>query len=181
MPTDTTYGIICDATNIEAVKKVYEAKNRDFSKPLILLVSDILMLKDYVKGIDSLTQEIINNYWPGPLSILFLKNAKISDLVTAQSPYVAIRIPKSKYLMELIQKIGKPIVATSANISGSNVILNINEIAENLKKKVDFIVDGGTIKSEASTLIKIENNQIFILREGEIAKKIKKDYPNLIG
>ena len=80
-PTDTVYGIMADATNDEAVKKVYEAKKRSFDKPLIVLVNSTEMLNDYVLEIDDITKRIINKYWPGPLTILFKKNNKLSKYV----------------------------------------------------------------------------------------------------
>ncbi len=176
IPTDTTYGIICDATNIEAVKKVFVTKKRSSNKPLIILVSDINMLKEYTKDINSLETEIIEKYMPGPLSILLPKNNNIDDLVTASSPLVGIRIPNNQDLITLITKINKPIIATSANISGDDVITNANEINNELLKNIDYVDDGGTITSVASTIIKIENDKIKFLREGKLAETIKKDF-----
>ena len=175
MPTDTTYGIVCDATNDEAVKKVFRAKERDFSKPLIILVSDINMLEEYTEDISPLTKQVISKYWPGPLSILFLKSPKISDLVTASSPYVAIRMPDDSNLINLIKKINRPIVATSANISGSEIITDVKTIEKELLAKIDYIVDGGIITSSPSTLIKVDD-KIQILRRGILASQIQKDF-----
>ncbi len=176
MPTDTTYGLVCDATNEEAVKNVFKAKERDFSKPLIILVSDLNMLEEYTQNISDLEKQIVSKYWPGPLSILFLKNAKISDLVTAGSPYVAIRMPNDANLRNLIKKIKRPIVATSANISGSEIITDVKTIEKELLAKIDYVVDGGIITSSPSTLIKVENDKIQILRSGILTSQIKKDF-----
>ncbi len=176
MPTDTTYGIVCDATNLEAVKRVYEIKKRDFSKPLIILVSDYNMLNDYAFINTDLEKEIIHKYWPGPLSILFKKKDSISDLVTANSPMVAVRIPLDNGLRDIIKKVNKPIIASSANISGSDVITNIKEIEKDLLASIDKVYDGGKINCLPSTLIKITNNNIVILRDGLLSEKIKKDY-----
>ena len=73
IPTDTIYGIVADATNEDAIKKVYEVKQRDYNKPLIILVSSIKMLKNYVKDISSIEENLIKKYWPGKLTILFKK------------------------------------------------------------------------------------------------------------
>ncbi len=180
IPTDTTYGIICDATNEEAVKKVFLAKKRDFNKPLIILASNIEMVYKYTKEISPLEEEIIKNFWPGPLTILLKKNNLISDLITANSPLVGIRIPLNKDLQELIESLNKPIVATSANISGEGVITDVTKISKELRQKIPYIVKGNKISSIPSTLIKVnDNKQIVILREGIMASQIKekfKDY-----
>ena len=175
MPTDTTYGIVCDATNDMAVKKVYEVKRREYTKPLIILVSDEVMLTKYVKKISPLTKKLMTNYWPGPLSILFLKNEHLSKYVSANE-YVAIRIPQDEALRKLIAHLNRPIVATSANISGDAVITIVNEISEELKKEIPTIVDGGNLTSVPSTLIKVEKEKITILRAELLAEKIKHDF-----
>ena len=82
-PTDTVYGIMADATNDEAVKKVYEAKKRSYDKPLIVLVNSIEMLSDYVLKIDDKSKEIIEKYWPGPLTIILPKSSKVKSFSRA--------------------------------------------------------------------------------------------------
>lgn len=176
IPTDTTYGLICDATNVEAVKKVFMTKERDFTKPLIILVSDKEMLSKCVKEVNDLEQKLINKYWPGALSILFLKSDFINDYVTAKSPYVAIRMPDNQKLLNFIKKIGRPIVATSANISGDDILTDVKKVENKLLKKVNLIVDGGVVDSKPSTLVRVVDEKIEILRSGIVAEQIKKDY-----
>lgn len=180
IPTDTTYGIVCDATNEEAVKNVFIAKKRDFNKPLIILVSNFDMLKKYAAYISNLEEKIIKKYMPGKLSILIKKNNLINDLVTASSPYVAVRIPDNKELLDLINTFNKPIVATSANISGSDIITNVEDIESDLLNSIDYIYDGGILESTPSTLIKVENEKIIFLREGILTEQIKKDFKDYI-
>ena len=91
VPTDTVYGIMGDALNEKAINKVYEAKKRDYSKSLLLLVSDKLMLNNYVYIENKLEQELIDKYLPGKLTILLKKKNNISDLITNHSEYVGIR------------------------------------------------------------------------------------------
>ena len=180
IPTDTTYGIVGDATNDEAVKKIFQVKKRDLSKAMPILVSDKEMLKRYVTNISELEQEIIDKYTPGKLSILLPKNDQVSKYVSP-NPYVAIRIPDNEFLKELLTKLDRPIVATSANISGIDVISSLDELEHELKNEIDYIYDGGKLTTVPSTLIKIENEKITILREGEIANKIKKEFANYIA
>ncbi len=180
IPTDTTYGIICDATNDDAVRKVFLAKKRDFSKPLIILASDIEMVKKYTKKINDLEKEIITKFWPGALTMLLPKNSLISDLVTSSSPLVGIRIPNDKHLQEIIKTLDAPIVATSANISGEEVITVVTNIDKELLKNVSYVCYGDKISSIPSTLIKVNENKISFLREGLLTPKIKDEFKNNI-
>ena len=179
-PTDTVYGISADIENTKAIEKVYQAKNRDKNKPLLLLVNNEEMLKKYTKKLTNLEKEIIKKYLPGKLTILLLKNDKVPDNITAGSNLVGIRIPDNNDLIQIINKLGHPIISTSANISGQNTITNPQKIDQNLLKYISYIENIGTVNSEPSSIIKIENNQIKIIREEKIAKQIIKDYPNNI-
>lgn len=174
LPTDTVYGIIADATNESAALKVFEAKKRE-KKPLIVMVSSIEMLYKYAE-VNELQKKLIDKYWPNTLTILFKKKDTISNTITADSSYVAIRMPNNKYLLELMNKLDKPLISTSANISNEKVITNINLIDEELKKYISYIQDGGEMSDVASTLIKAEDNKITFLRQGTLTDKIKEDF-----
>ena len=176
VPTDTVYGIIADATNEEAIKKVYMAKRRSFSKPLIIMVSSIEMLKKYVKNISDVEKRLIEKYWPGRLTILFKRNNKISDLLTNGGDYIGIRLPDNKELCKLMNMLNKPLVSTSANISDNMTITEISMLEDELKNSISYIVDGGILDDLPSTLIKVEDEKIIFLREGELASNIRKDF-----
>lgn len=176
IPTDTVYGISVDMTNEKAIKKVYEAKNRDKSKPLILLVSSVDMLRKYTEKLNQLEEEIIKKYLPGKLTLLLHKNNKVSDEITSGSNLVGIRIPDNKELIKIIDKIGNPIISTSANISGKTTITNPKEIEKEMLKHISYVEDAGTINNEPSSIIKIENEKIIVIRKESIAKQILKDY-----
>lgn len=180
IPTDTVYGIIADATNTKAIKKVYEVKKRDLSKPLIILVSNMDMLKEYVKELNDLEKEVMDKYFPGALTIILKKNDKVSDLLTAGNDTIGIRIPDNKELCRLIDLIHKPIIATSANISNNETITNVGEIDKVLRRQVKYIYDGGVITNVASTIIRIDNNKIIFLRDGDLSRKIKEDFKDKI-
>lgn len=168
VPSDTIYGIIADATNEEAVRKVYEVKQRDFSKPLIVIVSSYEMLKEYVLEINSIEEKIIEKYWPGKVAILLKKNDKIPSIVSSGSDLLALRYPIDKDLIELMNRLNKPLILTSANISGDDVITNVDEIKDELRNNVSYIYDSGIIKGNASTLVKVVDGEIIILRKGDI-------------
>ena len=174
MPTDTIYGIIGDATNEDVINKVYEVKERPHDKPLLILVSNLSMLHELVTEIPKETEKIINKFWPGPLTILFKKSSKVSDVLTANSSLVAIRMPNDKLLLNIMNHLNRPLISTSANISSHDAITNPNQLEEKMKEKIDLIVDEGTVNNEASTLITIVNGKIEILREGSLTEKIRK-------
>ena len=172
LPTDTVYGIAVDALNEESVKRIYNLKHRDISKPCCILVSDIDMIKRFTENITPLEEKIIGNFSPGALTIVLEKNNKIPSVVTANLDTVGVRIPDNKFLIELIKKIGSPIVATSLNISGEESNTSIKNMPDEIRQNVDLIVDGGEAKiGKASTIVIVKNNKIEILREGPITKE----------
>ena len=174
IPTDTIYGISADAINIDAIKKVDEAKHSN--KPHLMLVSSIDMLKKYVLEINDIEEKLINKYWPNTLTILFKKNNLVSDELTKGSEYIGIRMPNNELLLELINKFNKPILSTSANITNKDVITKIDLLEDELKEKISYIYDGGELVDTASTIVKVENNKIIFLREGILSEQIKKDF-----
>lgn len=168
VPTDTVYGIVADATNIEAVKNVYLAKKREFNKPLIIMVSSIEMLNEYIQGMNEIENKLIKKYWPGKMTILLKKNDKIPDVVTANSDFVGVRYPDNKELIELMNITNKPLISTSANIAGDDTIISVDMIDKALREEISYIYDGGIIESNPSTLVRVVNDKIDILRKGDL-------------
>ncbi len=175
IPTDTVYGIIGDATNVDVIHKIYEVKKRDYSKPLILMISGIEMLERYVGEISELERQLIDKYWPGKLTILFKKNDNVNELITSGSKLVGIRYPDNKEIIELIKEIDKPLISTSCNISSKDVITSINMLEEDISKYVSYVYDGGTLSDTSSTIVKVDE-KIEILREGELAVLIREEF-----
>lgn len=175
IPNDTIYGIICDALNEKTIKKIYELKNRDYSRPMLILVSDINMLKKCCKSINQLEERLINEYLPGELTIILNKSSYIPSIVSNKDT-VGIRIPNDENLIKIISGLGNPIVSTSANISNKESITDISMLEDEIRDNVDFIYDGGTINKKPSTIIKVENNKIVILREGNLSSDIRKKF-----
>ena len=169
VPTDTVYGIIGDALDEAVIHKVY-------SKPLILMVSDISMLKKYVLEINDLEQRLIERFWPGKLTILFKKNELISDLITSGSDLVGIRFPDNKELVDVIKKLDKPLISTSCNISTRDVITNVSLIEKELLDKISYVYDCGEMSDVSSTIVQVVDNKINILREGELVSLIKEEF-----
>lgn len=176
MPTDTVYGIMADALNEVAVRKIYEIKGRDYNKPLIVLVNSYKMLNKYTENITKLENKLIKEFFPGPLTIILKKNENINELITAGGDTVGVRIPNNKELLEIISKLDRPIVSSSANVSDEDVITDISMLNDELVTHVDYIYDGGKILNKSSTIIKVENEIVKILRDGELAEVIKEKY-----
>lgn len=155
-PTDTTYGIGCDATNLSAVKKIFELKGRDINKPLSLAFSNLDMLKKFT-DVSKIPDRILKKLFPGPVTILLPKNELIADAITAGSPKVGARIPDYHKILELIEELGKPIITTSANPSGEADPVSADEIT----LPVDFIVSGECKYKKPSTIIDIEKKVLI--------------------
>lgn len=172
-PTDTVYGIGTNAYDKDACERIYEVKGRSKNKPLSILISDISMLKEMVKNISEVEQKLIDAFWPGPLTIKFKKREGIlPSVVSASDEYVRIRLIKEGLIYKLIKTSGVPIVAPSANLSGSSTGTKIENIVKELGGKVDYILDCGDIESDTvSTIVQVENGQVLIIREGKIKKE----------
>lgn len=171
-PTDTVYGIMGDALNLEAVKKVYEAKHRAYNKPLILLMDSYEMIKEYTLDISEEEDRIMREFFPGLLTIILKKNDKIDDLISGGMDTVGIRIPGNEDLIRIIKKLGRPIFSTSANISDEEVITSIDKLDRRLLKYIDYVEDGGEIVAASSTIVKVDNKEMKILRNGILADKV---------
>ena len=174
LPSDTVYGLFADSLNVNAILKVDSIKNSN--KPHLILVSNYEMLNKCVNSMSKLHKKIINKYWPGPLTILFEKSDLIPNELTKNSNLVGIRMPDNKMLLDIINEYNKPLLSTSANNSGENVIVKIEDLSDNIRSRVSYIYDGGVLNNEASTIIKIDSNKIIFLREGSLTNKIKEDF-----
>ncbi len=176
LPTDTIYGLMCDATNIEAVDKIYRMKNRDYSKPMLILVSNIDMLNKYCKVENGTEKMLIDKYFPGEMTIILKRKEDIPLLVTSGKDTIGVRIPNNKELLSIISKLDRPLVSTSANISNSINITSIDLLDERIKKEADYIYDGGVVNNNASTVVKVDDNKVVILREGNLSQDIRDNF-----
>ena len=171
-PTETVYGIGANALNKEAVSKIFKAKGRAGDNPLIVHISNINMLDKLVKQPNQIEKKLMENFWPGPLTIILNKKEIIPNIVSAGLKTVGIRFPSNKIAQELINFCGCPIAAPSANISGKPSGTKIEDIIEELDGKVDYILDGGMVDiGVESTVIIVINEEVHILRPGKITKE----------
>ncbi len=166
-PTDTVWGLGCDATNEEAVAKIYQIKQREESKSLIVLVDSLDMLKDYVDVISSKTLEIITNA-KKPTTIIYRNPKGLAKNTITKDNTVAIRIVQNKFCQKLISEFGKPIVSTSANISGASTPMSFKEIETSILDAVDYVVNLHQERTsvQSSRIIRIlQDETIEVIRE----------------
>ncbi len=171
-PTETVYGIGANALDKEAVSKIFKAKGRECDNPLIVHVSRYSMIYDIVKHVSSVEELIIRQFMPGPITLILPKKDNIPYNVTGGLETVGIRMPNNIVAVDLIEYAGVPIAAPSANISGKPSGTNIDDIKDELNGKVDYIIDtGNTSIGIESTVVKVENGVVNILRPGKITKE----------
>ena len=167
IPTDTLYGLVASAFIESAVEKVYNLKNRDEKKSLIILISDIEDLTKFGVEITEKAKNFIKNFWPGKVSVIFKFNNKKLSYLDRMDGTLAFRLPKNDKLITILRETG-PLVAPSTNPEGMPPAKNTGEAKKYFGEGVDFYIDGGEINSLPSTLVKIEGDDIKILREGAV-------------
>lgn len=167
-PTDTIWGIGCDATNTQAVEKIFRIKSRNENKSLLILVNGDSMLDRYVSEIPEIVYEL-TSVSDSPLTIIYPKGKNLADGVCAEDGSVGIRICNDEFCSELIGRFRKPIVSTSANFSGKPSPENFGQIEKSVIDAVDYVVkyrQDDRQKQSASPVIKVElNGTIKIIRK----------------
>jgi L-threonylcarbamoyladenylate synthase len=167
-PTDTIWGIGCDATNIAAVDKVYRIKSRSEAKSLIILLDDIDKLSTYIEKVPDITSDLLDSI-TNPVTIIYSNARKLAKNVIASDGTIAIRIVKDDFCAELIRRFGKPIVSTSANISGYDPPAVFSMVADEIKNSVDYIVkykQDYFNRSKPSTIIRLRDDGMYTVIRG---------------
>ena len=170
VPTETVYGLAADATNAEAVARVYEAKGRPSFNPLIVHVPD-LVAAERIGDFSSVARELAKAHWPGPLTLVVpLKpGAEIASLVTAGLPTIALRVPAHPAMQALLKAAGRPLAAPSANASGSISPTRAEHVRKSLGGRIPLIIDAGpTERGIESTIVAATGGELRLLRRGPI-------------
>ncbi len=165
-PTDTVWGIGCDATSEEAVSKIFKIKQRSESKSLIILVDGIEMLQKYVPEIPMTLIDLVKKT-SNPTTIIYNNPKGLANNVVASDNTVAVRIVQNEFCRKLISAFGKPIVSTSANSSGDTTPKSFKEINQSILDSVDYVVDlqREEVNDKSSTILKVDNNgKVIVLR-----------------
>jgi|TARA_B100001063_G_scaffold243707_1_gene274925 L-threonylcarbamoyladenylate synthase len=182
IPTETVYGLACNALNTEAVRKVFEIKNRPKNDPLICHTDSVNKIKKYVIDFPKEAEIVAETFWPGPITILLKKNNLIPDITTSNSDYVAFRIPDNKITLNILKELDFPLAAPSANKFEYISPTNTDHVSLNFKVGIDYILDGGICSvGIESTIISFEKNKIMIHRLGGVTlEEIKKKAGNCL-
>lgn len=178
-PTETVYGLGADAFKAESVAKIFEVKKRPSFDPLIVHISKKEDLKRLWKEIPALAEKLIEKFWPGPLTIVAEKNESVPDIVTAGLSTVGVRMPASLAALNLISQAASPIAAPSANLYGYTSPTTAQAVLDDLGSSIDAVLDAGPTKiGIESTVIKLEGNEIVLLRPGGVSvEELKKIAP----
>lgn len=152
-PTETVYGVGANGLDKNAIKKIYEAKQRPLNKPISLLVSNIDMIENVAKDITNIEYSIIEKFFPGPLTIILKKKETIPDILTAGSDTIGIRMPANDIALNLINYAGVPLATPSANLSGKPSGTNLKDIIKDFDGNVDCFIDDGPSKIGLALLL----------------------------
>src|SRR3954447_2977920 len=170
IPTETVYGLAADATNAEAVARIYEAKGRPSFNPLIVHVPDFAAA-DRIGMFDRRARELAQRYWPGPLTLVvsLREESGIASIVTAGLPTIGIRVPDHPAMQALLRAAGRPLAAPSANASGSISPTRAEHVLKTLGGRIPLIIDAGaTDRGLESTIVAATGGPLRLLRPGPI-------------
>ena len=171
-PTETVYGLGADGLNSIAVSKIFEAKQRPTFNPLILHINSAEMLNKIAVVNNERIKSLINAFWSGPLTLVLPKKNIVPEIVTAGYETVAVRMPNNKIALQLIEELGNPIAAPSANSFGKLSPTSAQHVVKQLGEMIDIVLDGGNCSvGVESTIVEITETKNYLLRPGGIAKE----------
>ena len=171
IPTDALYTIVADPMNLHAVGRVFKAKGREPQRSLPLLVTDILMAEELAKELTTRFYLLARKFWPGPLTLIVPAAAKVPLKVTGNTGRLAMRQSKSPVADALLETLGKPLISTSANISGQPTGRNGIDVFFMMDGAVDLVLDGGHCVGAGSTTVDVTEPYWKLIKEGAIGEK----------
>jgi L-threonylcarbamoyladenylate synthase len=181
-PTETVYGLGADGANPLAVARVFELKKRPHFDPLILHVSNRDWISQFARNVPKAAVALMDRFWPGPLTLILEKTAAVPDIVTAGLPTVAIRMPLHEVALHLIEEVGRPIAAPSANPFGYISPTSAEHVADMLRDQIPLILDGGKCSyGLESTIVSFGQNGVRVHRYGAIGtEELNEVVPHLL-
>jgi L-threonylcarbamoyladenylate synthase len=171
IPTDALYALVADPFNLHAVGKVFQAKGREIHRSLPLLVSDLLMAEDLASDLSTRFYLLARKFWPGPLTLIVPASAKVPLKVTGNTGRLALRQPRSAVANGLMNWLGQPLIATSANISGMPTSRSGIEVFGTMDGRIDLVLDGGGCPGLGSTTVDITEPYWRLIKHGVIEEK----------
>lgn len=164
-PTDTIYGIGCDIFNRKGVRKIYQIKQRDPRKPFSFICADLSDVSNYAQ-VSNFAYKIMRRHLPGPYTFVLEATRAVPDLLTTRQKTVGIRIPDNPIALSIVKELGHPLVTTSVNVSGEDIMNDPYDIHQELGNHLDVVVDGGIVTGDPSTIISLIDDRVELLREG---------------
>lgn len=170
-PTDTAYALGCDATQVLALKKIFKIKKRDQDKTLPLIISSLTAANEWA-DFSGQEKKIAEQYWPGPLTMILKARSSVLTKDVIKDGCLAMRVPDNKIAQDISFYLQAPLISTSANLAGSGTFYKIKDVLESLDSQIDlidYIIDAGDLPEKGvSTIIKVDDSEIKIIREGVI-------------
>lgn len=171
-PTDTIYGLGCNAFNAQAVERVYAIKKRPYNQPVLVLIGSLIRLEDLVDEITLKAQRLLNVFWPGPVTFVFRAKSSVHNCILSEDGKIGIRLPKHELCRRLCDLSDVPVLSTSANISGMPQTGNIDILKNIFAKEVDLLIDSGNCASiTVSTIVDVSGTEPVVLRDGVISRE----------
>jgi len=171
-PTSGLYGLGADALNRLAVERVYRVKQRDFGKPILVLIKDALDLKKVCTQVPELAIRMMAAFWPGRLTIILEARPELPDVLTGGTGKIGIRVPLHPVARALVTALDSPITGTSANLSGKKGCSSVSDLDPGLAEGLDLVLDAGQLEGGiGSTVVDVTLDPPLVVREGTISKK----------
>jgi len=168
-PTETYYGLGVDPFNPLALNQLFSLKQRDISKPILTLVDDRNSLFSLVREIPLLYEKLMEEFWPGPLTLIFPAKVNLPNLLTAGTSTIGVRQSSHPFARQLLRAFGSPITATSANVSGHAAAIDAYGVKAQFGNSIDLVFDGGRTRGAgASTIVGLAGGSLKLIREGII-------------
>lgn len=171
IPTDALYTLVADPLNLHAVGRVFEAKGREKERSLPLLVHDLVMAEEMCKEMPARFVLLARHFWPGPLAIIAPASSRVPLKVTGNSGRIALRQSKSKVANALLERLGQPLISTSANKSGAPTCASGIEVFGLMDGAVDLVLDGGPATGSGATTVDVTEPYWRVIKEGAILEK----------
>jgi L-threonylcarbamoyladenylate synthase len=180
IPTETVYGLAARYDNKSAVEAIFSVKERPFFDPLICHISNVNMLDLLVTPPNSIAKKLIATYWPGPLTLVLPKKPEVNDMITSGLTTVAVRMPKHKVALEIIEGVGVPLCAPSANKFGKTSPTSGRHVEEEFSGQVGVVDAGDSSIGIESTIVRVLDNKLEVLRPGRItASELQVLFPEI--
>jgi L-threonylcarbamoyladenylate synthase len=170
IPTDALYSLVCDPLSLKAVGRIFQAKGRESNRSLPMIVDSIVMAEELATDVPDRFRLLARRFWPGPLTIITQGSSRVPLKVTGNTGRLAMRQPKSAIPMALLEEMGQPLIATSANLSGQPTCTTGIEVFGVMDGRVDLVLDGGICTGPGATTVDITEPYWKVLKEGAISE-----------